>query len=71
MILTKVAACCCSAQNNAMGHERTHALKKSSARPRPQGQTCSPDFDRLSIQLSKIADATPGVHRGAAHSSGI
>jgi hypothetical protein len=42
-----------------MGHKRPTALQKRLARPRPQGQTYSPNFDRLSIKrLREMKDAT-------------
>jgi hypothetical protein len=38
------------------------ALQKRMGRPSPQGQTCSPGRDRLSVQQRGEPDATPGVH---------
>jgi Tripartite tricarboxylate transporter family receptor len=43
----------------APGQEPPTALQKRLG----QGQTCSPDRDRLSIQQWEIANATAGVHR--------
>jgi hypothetical protein len=48
------------------------ALQKKIGRPPPQGQTCSPDRDRLPIQQKRrMADATARVHRGARWRSGV
>jgi hypothetical protein len=44
-----------------MGHKRPTALQKRLG----QGQTYSPDRDRMLIQPWEIADAADRVHRGA------
>src|SRR5215467_10326829 len=47
------------------------AASRAAKKKGRQGQTCSPDCDRVSIQPWETADATAEIHRGARERGGL